>query len=130
MGKLIHKIFLKDSQLVKNWAEEHFLGLFVFNIVAIILLLLRSAGYFDPFFPLTINFIIFICFIMAIFLLGAGSRTLFVIALIFWIFAAILRVFQIEVWAERTVIYSFQALILGILILPFENRKDKSSKNN
>lgn len=130
MRKLVHKIFLRDSQLVKNWAKEHFLGLFVFNIVAIILLLLRSAGYFAPFFPLTINFIIFICFLLAIFLLGAKSRTLFAIALIFWLFAAILRVFQIEIWAERSTIYTFQAFILGILILPFENWKDKSSKSN
>lgn len=123
MKKLIDKTLHKDSLIIKKWAKEHFLGLFLFNIITIILLLLRSAGYFDPFLPLTINFIALISFILAIFLLGARSQALFFIALIFWFFAALLRILQIDIWAERTVIYSFQALVIGIVILFFDNKK-------
>jgi len=123
MRKLVDKILLKNSLIIQKWAKERFLGLFIFNMVIAILLLLRSAGYFDPFLPLTINFIALISFILAIFLLGAKSQALFFIALIFWLFAALLRILQIDIWAERTVIYSFQALVIGIIMLFFENRK-------
>lgn len=123
MKKLINKIFLKYLLKIQKWAKQHSLGLFLFNIITLILLLLRSAGYFEPFLPLTINLIVLISFILAIFLLGATKQSLFFITLIFWLFSAILKILQIDIWAERTVIYSFQALVIGIVMLFFENKK-------
>ena len=108
------------------WAQRRILGLFAFNILVMLLIVLRSAGYFDPFFLITINLVVFLSFIMSIFLLGAGSRVMFIIAFVFWILAAALKALHIDVWAERTAVYIFQALILGLVLFIIEIVRSKS----
>lgn len=107
------------------WVEVHYFQLAVFNVILMILLLLRSAGYFDPFFNITINSIFFIALVLSIFLLGTRSRGAFAVALTFWLFAAVLKLAKIDVWAERNAIYSFQALVVGIVLLVWESLFDR-----
>lgn len=114
------------------WAQNKVFGLFVFNLIVMLLIVLRSAGYFTPFFPITINFIVITSLILAIFLLNIKSSTLFIIALIFWILAGVLRVMSIEVWAIRAAIYTYEALTLGIFLMFFERirRRKRNRKPN
>lgn len=105
---------------VESWSQSHLPGIFIFNILVILLLLLRSGGYFDPYFTITINVVIFVSLISSVVLLGVRSKTLFLIALIFWFFAGILRFLGIEVWAERTTLYTFQALLIGVVLMVFQ----------
>lgn len=114
--------------LVEIWSKKHLSGLFIFNLILVVLLLLHSAGYFAPFFPLSINFIFFALFILSIILLGARSKELIIIAVIFWILTCFFKLFQINIWAERTAIYFFQALFLAIMLLILENRGKLSSE--
>src|SRR3989304_8459250 len=100
MRKFIQNFNQKIPQ-AEAWAKEHILGLFIFNSLLVILLLLRSAGYFSPFFPLTINFIIFVCLVLLIFLLNAKSKTLILIAITFLLLTAFFTIFRIGIWAER-----------------------------
>lgn len=110
---------LKQNYLEKLrvWVIPHYFQLALFNIIIMFFLLLRSAGYFEPFFLITINLVVFISLILAIIILGVGSEFLFGISIAFWMFASFIRVFGINVWAERTTIYVFQALFLGVLII-------------
>ena len=101
------------------WAKRKFFNIWIFNLIIILLFLLRSAGYFDPYFLVSVNLIIMIGLILAISLLGAGSRTMFVISLIFWLFAGLLRILNLNVWAERTAVYTYEALVIGVLLLFF-----------
>jgi len=105
---------------INQWAVEHFLNLVTFNIYLVIAFLLRSAGYFHPYFDITVNLIVVSALVLSIFMLGARSKVMFLVTLIFWIFAGLIRIFKIEVWAERTTIYAYEAMVLGILILVWE----------
>lgn len=108
-----------DSRIVllEKWLPNHYFQLALFNIILIILLLLRSAGYFEPYFPLSINFITLFSLVLAIFLFGLKSKSIFLLAGLFWIFACLLKLLNVEIWAERTAIYTFQAIFLGVVLL-------------
>lgn len=125
MKKIIKEIYLDRVNKLRIWATDKVFGLFTFNLIIMLLILLYSAGYFAPFFPLTINFIVLFSLIISILLLGFESKTYFVISLSFWIFAALLRILKVDVWAERTVIYSYQSLVVGIVLLIIELRREK-----
>ncbi len=113
---------------INKWAMNNYLNIGIFNVFVIIMFLLYSAGYFHPFFPITINFIVFSSLVVSIFLFKANSRSLFLVSLVFWIFAGVIRLLGVGVWAERTAIYSYQALVLGSLLLVYESLKKNNGK--
>jgi hypothetical protein len=84
-----------------HWAKTHILGLFIFNTTVILLTLLNTAQYFKPFYYLGINEIFFISMIMSIFLLGARSRTMFLLSMLFLTFSMFLKVVKVDVWSDR-----------------------------
>src|SRR3990167_6463467 len=102
---------------IGRWTGTHYLRLAIFNMIVMLMVLLRSAGYFDPYWPITINMVIFISLILSILLLETRSRVLFVVAIVFWVFAGFLRIIGVDVWAERTSIYVYQAIFLGTILL-------------
>lgn len=125
----MEKILLKSkilieskSVVVRRWSLDHLPGLFIFNIFLMLEMLLYTAGYFSPFFSITINLIVLTSLILSIFILGVRSKVAFMIAIFFWCFAGILQILQISVWAERTTIYAYEALVVGIILLIFESR--------
>lgn len=123
-GKMInsYRNFLnQNSDQFQNWVNTRYFQLSIFNIFVLILVLLRSAGYFEPFFLITINTIVLLGLVMAVFLLGVRSKLMFSVALVFWIFASLMKTLKIDVWAERTSIYFFQALIIGVALLVIES---------
>lgn len=122
---MMKKSYLELRNHLEDWAHQNILNIFIFNICLTLLLLLRSAGYFSPFFPLSIGFIITLCLILLIILWGARSKVLFIIAVFFWVFAAFLRMLGVDIWAERAAIYTFEALILGLLVFFFERTSFK-----
>ncbi len=122
-------ILKKLLQQGNDWALSHQLQLTIFNLVIILLFVLRSAGYFEPFFPLTVNFIVFFGLFMSIFLLESRSKQFFVVAIMFWSFAAMLRIVDINVWAERTAVYAYQSFFLAMVLFIFENIKRKKARN-
>ena len=88
---------------------------------AILLFLLHSVGYFNPFLPITVNLIVLIVFFLSIFLLGAKSEAFFVAALFFWTITGFFKLVQVNVWAERSAIYVFESLLFGVILLLWEN---------
>lgn len=112
-GELVFKL--------ANWSKDHFVGLFLFNGIILLLVLLSNAGYFSPFFPITINVIVLASLILAVILLGVSSRVIFLISLIFLIIALIFLFLDIRVWSERTMIYVFQSYVLGVVLLFIES---------
>lgn len=111
---------------IKKWLVEHNYKLIIFNIIIVFLFLLRSAGYFQPYFTISVNFIVIFALVISVLLLNANSKVIFVAVLIFWTFAGLLQLLQISVWADRTGIYAYESLIFGVLLFLFENIK----KNN
>lgn len=110
------KRYFNVLSLLQDWSQERILNLFIFNVVLTMLLLLRSAGYFDPYLPLTINLIILLCLAMSVFLLGLRHKALFIITLLLWLFAAFLTLIGINIWAERAAIYSFEAFTIAFVL--------------
>lgn len=106
----------KNIPQIKSWTAAHYLNLALFNLILIILVLLRSAGYFDPYFPITIHLIVFITLILLVFLLGVNSKFLFVLTCVLWIFVAFLKLVGIDVWAERTSVYAFEVMVVGVTL--------------
>lgn len=123
---ILNKYYLQKLQQIKVWAETNIFGLFVLNISIMLLILLRSAGYFAPFFLITINTIVFIALILSVFLLGLRSKGVFLVALILWVFSGLLRALNIDVWAERSAIYMYQSLIVGVALIIIENIKRRN----
>ncbi|MFA5770886.1 MAG: hypothetical protein WC894_05335, partial [Patescibacteria group bacterium] len=99
------------------WSLKNTLGIFLFNIVIIVLVLLHTANYFNPYFFISINVIFFIGFILLPIMLKADYPVLFLFACLFWILSAILKFIKIDVWAERSSIYAFQAFFVGVVVL-------------
>ena len=110
------------------WGKGRYFELAVFNILLAILVLLHSAGYFSPFWLISINSIIFIMLCISVALLGMRSTAMFTVSFLFLVFSGFMKVVNVAVWAERTSIYVFQALALGILVLFFENFSIYNSK--
>ena len=106
---------------LKIWIENKYFKIALFNIILLMLVLLRSAGYFEPFFIISINFIVLCGLFLSITLLGLGSRFIFLMALIFWVFSAIVKIAGVDVWAERISIYTYQALVLGVSLIIIES---------
>lgn len=105
---------------INYWAHERVMGLFVFNFVLMILVLLYNAGYFAPFYAITINLIIFIALVLAVVLLKVGSGVIIIASLLFWALAALFRMAEVGVWAERTAVYTYQSFIVGLLTYVYE----------
>lgn len=120
----INNFLARKINPLKPWVEKHYLQIGLFNIGVIMLLLLKSAGYFEPYFQITINFIVFFCLTVSIFLLDLKSKGFFIITLFFLIFGAFLRVLSVNNWAERTIFYGFQSLIFGVVMIIWENNSD------
>jgi hypothetical protein len=114
---------LKIVKEIENWGKENTFKLLIFNTVLAFLILMRSAGYFLPFFGISINFIVLFLLVLSIFLLKAKSQSMFVMSLAFFLFAFILKLLKIDIWAERTTIYTFEALIIGTILLITESFK-------
>lgn len=127
---IIYKDLIESKKKIfRKWVKSHYFQLVLFNIFMIFLFLLSSAGYFHPYFVISINFIVTLGLIASIFLLGARSEAIFFVSLIFWIFASFLKLVNISVWAERTGIYAFQSLAIGVLMLFIENINIGRKKN-
>lgn len=111
-------IFLKElERRMSKWVASHYIGISIFNVAVILLFTLRSAGYFHPFFPISIDLAVMISLFLSIFLLGARSTAFFLIAFTFFLIAAFFKLVKIDVWAERTSVYVFEALLLGVVVL-------------
>ncbi len=117
---MFKKLVDKQKIFIDRWAKENLAGLFVFNIIILLLVLLRFAGYFSPFLEININLIYLISLILSVVMLKATSRMMFVVAFAFWLLAVFLKYVKVDVWADRTVEYFFQALVVGILLLFFK----------
>lgn len=128
------KNIIRIKKSLSFWIASHYLHLSIYNSLLLLLVLLRSAGYFAPFFSITINLIVLVALLASIVMLGARSRTMIVVTIFFWSFAALLKVVKIDVWAERTAIYAFEAFLVGVVIYLFENfaiiNKTKRKKTN
>jgi membrane-bound ClpP family serine protease len=108
----------------KKWISDYNYRLILFNIIIVFLFLLRSAGYFQPYFPISVNFIVIVGLVLSVVLLGAKSNLVFYATLLFWIFAAFLKIVGIDVWSERTGIYAYESLVFGVILFLFENIKN------
>ncbi len=124
----VKKIFKQTKVNLISWSRENFLGLVVFNILIMSLVMLRSAGYFAPYLYITINSIVILGLVIVSAVLRASSKAVFFIALLFLGFSCFLRILRVDIWAERSSIYAFDALIIGFILLLFEARFTK--KNN
>jgi len=90
-------------------------------MVMMLLVMLRSAGYFYPFFILSISKIVLIAIILSIPLLSANSKAIAILSLIFLFIALITRVAGVNAWAERAAIYFYQAFTISVLLYVKEN---------
>lgn len=105
---------------VRSWTKDYNHNLIIFNLIIVFLFLLRSAGYFQPYFPISVNFIVITGLVLSVIFLGANSKLIFLTTLIFWIFAGFLAILKIDVWAERTGIYAYESLSFGVLLFFIE----------
>ena len=107
----------KVGKSVKVWVEKKLVGIFIFNLIVVVMVLLNTAQYFKPFFYLGINSIFFLSLILAVALLGSRTKEMFLISIIFLLFAAFLKVVKIDIWADRASIYFYQAFLIGLVLL-------------
>jgi hypothetical protein len=119
-NKHLRLLKLFNLPMVKRWAEKNFFELIIVSGIIFFLFLLRSAGYFYPYFTISINFIMFTALIISVPIFKTSNKFFFLVTLIFWLFAGLLKVLKIEVWAERTAIYAFQALFVGVILFILE----------
>ncbi len=103
------------------WASEHQGGFFIFVFLVLVLVTLHSIGYFDPYFKITASLIIVFAMISSIFLLGVRRKQMIILSLAFWTVGFIFKVFNIDIWAERIVVYAFYSLLLVLVLYVIES---------
>lgn len=108
--------FLSDFY---DWTKKYNYRLVAFNLIIIFIFMLRSAGYFQPYFPISVNFIVIVGLLLAVIMLGARAKFIFLSSLLFWIFAGILKLLKIDVWAERSGVYVYEMVFMGIVVFVF-----------
>ena len=111
----VGRIVSFNKKRIDEWVKNHYLQIGIFNVFIILLFLLHSVGYFYPLFGLNVRIIVFSGLIFSALFLGATSSTFFVVSLIFWMIVMFFKLLKIDIWAERTAIYTFYSLVLGIL---------------
>lgn len=117
------KINILYDKLLKRlqvWGTKHFIGLIIFNLVIMMLILLRSAGYFEPYYLISINLIVLVAIVLSIFLLGARSNSIFMLTICFLLFGMLFKIFHIDIWAERMGIYLYESMVIGVIMLCME----------
>lgn len=124
---MLKKSFSKKLKNVEIWARNNVAGIFLFNLTLLILALLRFAGYFNPYLPININFIYLTSLVLSVFLLKASSKAIFIVGFLFWVFAGFLKTVNVDIWAERTTEYVFQAVLVGFLLLFYEGLRRYNS---
>jgi hypothetical protein len=67
-----------------------------------------------------------ISIILSILLLAADSRSLFILAIFFWLLATLLRLLGVDIWAERSSVYFYEALFVGVLLFIIKETKHKN----
>lgn len=113
--------FMKNTyKRVDKWASHHHLNLIIYNLLITLMFLLRSAGYFNPYLPISVNLIMIFALVSPIFLFRANFKTIFVATTFFWMFTGFLGILKVNIWAERTAIYVFESLVLGVILLAWE----------
>lgn len=122
---MMRRLITGRMRKINEWVVSHYFQIALFNIFLILIFLLRSAGYFHPYLIISVNFIVLISLVMTVVLFGWRSREMFLIAILFWLFALFLKLVKIEIWAERTSIYVYQALVIGVGILIIEGLRDR-----
>lgn len=105
---------------ISKWLDDNRGGVLLFNLSVLLLALLQTAGYFHPFFRITINFVILTSMILAIFLLHAGSRALFYMSFAFLLLTIFFKTFGVNVWSDRVSIYIFESMALASLMFIYE----------
>ena len=121
----------KDKERFTTWVKNNYFQLAIFNLFVIILYFLRSAGYFHPYFIISVNVIVVVSLVVSVFLFRLPSEFLFGVAVFFWVFAGLIRLVgsEVIVWAERTGVYAYQALIIALLVFAREIFVRKQRKN-
>lgn len=102
---------------ISNWFIGKQKEVMIFNLCVLALSVLHTAGYFHPYFVISINIVVLASFVLAILVLGVGSRTMFVISLAFLFITLFFKLVQVHVWAERMSIYVFESLTLATIVL-------------
>ena len=105
---------------------EHQLNFFIYNLLIMFLILVHSLGYFHPYFEISANVIIVPAIILGIILIGIRSRHIFFLSTFFWVVAWSFQSLNIEVWAERVSIYTFESLVIGSVMLVYEESGEKT----
>lgn len=116
------------NKSINYWIKENYIGLAIYNIFLMSLIMLRSAGYFGPYFLISINFIVVASLIAFIVLFRINSRAMYIISLLFWLFAGTIKILRVDIWAERTAIYSYQAFVVASVLLLLEQLNIYKSK--
>ncbi len=125
---MVDKFLRSGITKIEKWAKASIAGLFFFNLAILLLVLLRFAGYFAPFLTININFIYLTSLVLSVILLKVRSRAMFAIALGFWLFGAFLKIVRVDIWAERTIEYFFQAVVVGVFLMFYEYLQTKSTR--
>lgn len=112
MAKNVYRV-ITDS--FTTWSKKNTASLLWLNLMVMVLLLLKSAGYFAPFFLVSVNHIYVLMLLYSIIFLKIRSRELTVLALIFLVISAVLTVFHMDVWAVRSAWYMYQAFLIALI---------------
>lgn len=108
----------KDSY--QNWVLERIAVFFVYNVLMMLLVLMHSVGYFNPYFVISVNVIVMLAIVFAVILLRVTSKFVFACTIFFWLVASFFQLNHIDIWAERAGIYTYESLIVGVVVLFLE----------
>jgi hypothetical protein len=98
---------------------------FLYNVFMMILVLMHSVGYFNPFFTISINVIVLTAIILAVIMMRLPSTFVFVCTSLFWAIAAFFQLAHIDIWAERAGTYAFESFLVGSCVFLIEVLQQK-----
>lgn len=97
--------------------DKKYYRLTIFNLVILFMFLLKSAGYFQPYLLITVNLIMVVSLFLLVILLEIKVEAIFFISFLFWVLTGGLRIIHFDVWSDRTSVYAYEALFIGLVFL-------------
>lgn len=105
----------------KKYVKTHQFELFLYNIFIMFLVLMHSLGYFDPYFLISANIVVNLSILLAALILHIKSNLVFFLSVFFLLVSMFFKLLEIDVWSERVSMYAYEALLIGVALLLWEN---------
>ncbi len=118
--KNIKLTIINNQKDLVNFLNQKQLAILVLIIISIGFLYLNQTSYFKSYMDVSGRTVLFLCWILAIFMMGIKAYVSFLFAIATFMLAFVLENIGVHFWAVRITTYTYYFLLLGTIQYKYE----------